>query len=93
MNSPPVERRSCTRHCATRTRMFASISCTACSTPWMDRAAKLHRQAGMLSIGQVTSSSNPTLRSVAVRLATIFGDKKAIAKLRQTALDKAGTGQ
>jgi putative membrane-bound dehydrogenase-like protein len=37
---------------------------------------------------QVNSSSNSTLRSVGVRLATIFGDKKAIAKLRQTALDK-----
>jgi putative membrane-bound dehydrogenase-like protein len=37
---------------------------------------------------QVKSNSNPTLRSIGVRLATIFGDKKSIAKLRQTALDK-----
>ena len=37
---------------------------------------------------QVVASSNPTLRSIGVRLATIFGDKKAIAKLRQTALDR-----
>ena len=36
---------------------------------------------------QVASSSNATTRSVAVRLATIFGDKKAIANLRETALD------
>ncbi|MBT4867146.1 MAG: c-type cytochrome [Planctomycetaceae bacterium] len=37
---------------------------------------------------QVAASSNPALRSSGVRLATIFGDKKAIAKLRQTALNK-----
>jgi putative membrane-bound dehydrogenase-like protein len=37
---------------------------------------------------QLASNSNPTLRSITVRLATIFGDKKAIAKLRETALDR-----
>jgi len=36
---------------------------------------------------QVASSSNSILRSIPVRLATIFGDQKAIVKLRQTALD------
>jgi putative membrane-bound dehydrogenase-like protein len=36
----------------------------------------------------VSASSDPSLRSTAVRLATIFGDKRAIAKLRQTTLDK-----
>jgi putative membrane-bound dehydrogenase-like protein len=37
---------------------------------------------------QVASSSDPLLRSTAVRLATIFGDRQAITKLRLTALDK-----
>ena len=37
---------------------------------------------------EVASSSNPLLRSVAVRLATIFGDKDAIADLRETTLDR-----
>jgi putative membrane-bound dehydrogenase-like protein len=37
---------------------------------------------------QVSSSPNPILRSIAVRLAVIFGDRKAIAELRQTALNE-----
>jgi len=45
--------------------------------------------AGWVALySQVTSSSNPMLRSVAVRLATIFGDKDAIAELRETTLDR-----
>jgi putative membrane-bound dehydrogenase-like protein len=37
---------------------------------------------------QVSTSSNPLLRSTAVQLATIFGDKLAIAKLRLAILDE-----
>ena len=37
---------------------------------------------------QAASAENPELHSIAVRLATIFGDKEAIAKLRQAVLDK-----
>ena len=45
--------------------------------------------AGWVALySQVTSSSNPILQSVAVRLATIFGDKDAIAELRATTLDR-----
>ncbi|MEX0936935.1 MAG: PVC-type heme-binding CxxCH protein [Pirellulales bacterium] len=36
---------------------------------------------------QVRDSSNPALRSAAVRLATIFGDQEAIERLRQTAMN------
>ena len=36
---------------------------------------------------QASSSANPELRSTAARLATVFGDEKAIATLRATALD------
>ncbi|MEE8165671.1 MAG: PVC-type heme-binding CxxCH protein, partial [Myxococcota bacterium] len=36
---------------------------------------------------QVSSSADPELRSTAVRLATVFGDEKAIAALKATALD------
>jgi putative membrane-bound dehydrogenase-like protein len=35
---------------------------------------------------QVSDSADPTLRSISVRLATFFGDQKAIADLRATAL-------
>ncbi|MDP6469203.1 MAG: c-type cytochrome [Pirellulaceae bacterium] len=38
---------------------------------------------------QVASASNPVLRSTAVRLATIFGDKRAIGSLRRVVLDRA----
>ena len=36
---------------------------------------------------QVSSSADPSLRSIAVRLATIFGDQQAINRLRKTVLD------
>ncbi len=36
---------------------------------------------------QVSSAADPSLRSIAVRLATIFGDPEAIQRLRATALD------
>lgn len=36
---------------------------------------------------QVSSAADPSLRSIAVRLATIFGDQQAISRLRKTALD------
>jgi putative membrane-bound dehydrogenase-like protein len=38
---------------------------------------------------QVSSAEQPSLRSVAVRLAIIFGDKQAISRLRETALNQA----
>lgn len=38
---------------------------------------------------QVSSASDPSLRSVAVRLATIFGDQEAINRLRATVLDNS----
>jgi putative membrane-bound dehydrogenase-like protein len=38
---------------------------------------------------QVSSSADPSLRSIAVRLATIFGDQQAINRLRKTVLDDA----
>ncbi|MFT5327287.1 MAG: putative membrane-bound dehydrogenase-like protein [Planctomycetaceae bacterium] len=38
---------------------------------------------------QVSSAADPSLRSVAVRLATIFGDQQAINRLRKTVLDDA----
>ena len=37
---------------------------------------------------QVSSAGQPLLRSVAVRLAIIFGDKSAIARLRETTLNR-----
>jgi len=36
---------------------------------------------------QVSSSADPALRSVAVRLATVFGDRQAIQRLQETALN------
>ena len=36
---------------------------------------------------QVSAAADPGLRSIAVRLATIFGDQQAIQRMRQTALD------
>ena len=38
---------------------------------------------------QVSSAADPSLRSVAVRLATIFGDQQAINRLRKTVLDNS----
>ena len=37
---------------------------------------------------QLSSSEDPALRSIAVRLATLFGDAQAIARLRQTVLSR-----
>ncbi|MFP6764971.1 MAG: HEAT repeat domain-containing protein, partial [Planctomycetaceae bacterium] len=38
---------------------------------------------------QISSATDPALRSVAVRLATMFGDQRAIRRLRETVLDQS----
>ncbi|MFV2068290.1 MAG: hypothetical protein ACC645_15065 [Pirellulales bacterium] len=52
-----------------------------------DRGSRSAPPSWQAIYDQIAESSDPALRSVAVRLATMFGDRQAIARLQQNALD------
>jgi putative membrane-bound dehydrogenase-like protein len=53
------------------------------------RGTQMAPKAWPKLFAQVSSAADPSLRSIAVRLATIFGDQDAIDRLRKTVLDES----